>query len=154
MLFRSSKAGVYGMVGGQVVDVEQSGNIPSKEMLQFIFELKTAALLEASMMIGAILAGATEVEILRMEEIAKNIGLAFQIQDDILDITSTTECLGKPVHSDEKNNKTTYVSMYGMDASKRAVEDYSNHAVRLLEECEQKNQFLTTLIQELVGRSK
>lgn len=89
------------------------------DTIMYIHNLKTAALIEASMMAGAILAGANEVEILNVEKIAKNVGIAFQIQDDILDITSTTDVLGKPVHSDEKNNKTTYVSFCGIEQSKR-----------------------------------
>ena len=101
----SRKAGIYGMIGGQTVDVELSGGPVPKNKLDFIYRLKTGALIEASVMIGAVLAGAKEEEIGKMEEIAGKIGLAFQIQDDILDVTSTTEILGKPVHSDEKNEK-------------------------------------------------
>ena len=99
----AGKAGIYGMIGGQVVDVRSAGCKISGELLAFIYRLKTGALIEASVMIGAVLAGAKEEEIGKMEEIAGKIGLAFQIQDDILDVTSTTEILGKPVHSDEKN---------------------------------------------------
>ena len=94
------KAGIYGMIGGQVVDVRSAGCKISGELLAFIYRLKTGALIEASVMIGAVLAGAKEEEIGKMEEIAGKIGLAFQIQDDILDVTSTTEILGKPVHSE------------------------------------------------------
>ena len=103
----AEKTGIYGMIGGQVIDVKETGNAVSREVLDTIYELKTSALIEASMMIGAILGGASEEEVKIVERIAKNVGIAFQIQDDILDITSTTEVLGKPVHSDEKNEKTT-----------------------------------------------
>ena len=114
----AGKAGIYGMIGGQVVDVRSAGCKISGELLAFIYRLKTGALIEASVMIGAVLAGAKEEEIGKMEEIAGKIGLAFQIQDDILDVTSTTEILGKPVHSDEKNEKTTYVTWKGLEKAK------------------------------------
>ena len=110
----AKKAGVYGMVGGQVVDVEseKSDDCPiTREKLDFIYRLKTGALIESSMMIGAILAGASSDEVSRVEQIAAKLGLAFQIQDDVLDVTSTLEVLGKPVGSDEKNNKATYVAL-------------------------------------------
>ena len=114
----AKKAGVYGMVGGQVVDVEseKSDDCPiTREKLDFIYRLKTGALIESSMMIGAILAGASSDEVSRVEQIAAKLGLAFQIQDDVLDVTSTLEVLGKPVGSDEKNNKATYVTFEGLD---------------------------------------
>ena len=96
----AKKAGIYGMIGGQVVDVENVGNAIAKEVLDFIYELKTSALIESAMMIGAILAGAGEKDIKDVERIAKNVGIAFQIQDDFLDDTSTAEVLGKPIMSD------------------------------------------------------
>ena len=110
----AEKAGIYGMIGGQVVDVRESGHRISGDLLEFIYRLKTSALIESAVMTGAVLAGAADEEIRRMEEIAGKIGLAFQIQDDILDVTGTEEILGKPVHSDEKNEKTTYVSWKGL----------------------------------------
>ena len=112
----AKKAGVYGMVGGQVVDVESEKSDDcsiTREKLDFIYRLKTGALIESSMMIGAILAGASSDEVSRVEQIAAKLGLAFQIQDDVLDVTSTLEVLGKPVGSDEKNNKATYVTFEG-----------------------------------------
>lgn len=93
------------MIGGQVVDVKSSGKKIDGEKLEFIYRLKTGALIEASMMIGAVLAGADDESVQVVEEIAAKVGMAFQIQDDILDVISTTEVLGKPVHSDEKNEK-------------------------------------------------
>ena len=99
------------MLGGQSVDVENDGKPMSREMIDYIYENKTSALIEASAMTGAILGGAAEEETAIVEKAAKNIGLAFQIQDDILDVTSTEEELGKPIHSDEKNHKTTYVTL-------------------------------------------
>ncbi len=150
----AGKSGIYGMVGGQVVDVELTGKPVSEEQLRFIYQLKTGALLEAALMMGAALAGASEKEISRMEQIGKNVGMAFQIQDDILDLTSTTEELGKPVHSDERNDKTTYVTLYGMEQAIGSVEQYSGKALELLEGLKRENPFLNTLIEALVRRKK
>lgn len=113
----AEKTGIYGMIGGQVVDVELTGQPIPGEKLDFIYRLKTGALLEASMMIGALLGGADEEQLNIVEQIAAEIGLAFQIQDDILDVTSTAGKLGKPVLSDEKNHKTTYVTLEGVEAA-------------------------------------
>lgn len=150
----AKKAGIYGMIGGQVVDVAMTGKPLSKEQLDFIYELKTGALIEAAMMIGAILAGAPEEEVMRVEKIASDVGLAFQIQDDILDVTSTMEELGKPIHSDEKNEKTTYVTLRGLDAAKKEVERISEEAITLLADLKEANPFLEMLIRELIHRKK
>ena len=107
----AQKTGIYGMIGGQTVDVELTGKPVPAEKLDFIYRLKTGALLEASMMIGAVLAGASPEEIAKVESVASDVGLAFQIQDDILDVVSSANVLGKPVLSDEKNSKTTYVTL-------------------------------------------
>lgn len=150
----AEKAGIYGMIGGQVVDVLATGKPLSREELDFIYELKTGALIKASMMIGAVLAGASESDISKIEQIAADVGLAFQIQDDILDVTSTTEELGKPVKSDEKNEKTTYVTLRGLEQSEKDVARISEEAIRLLDEIEEKNSFLELLIRELIHRKK
>ena len=150
----AGKAGIYGMIGGQVVDVASAGEAVSKEVLDFIYELKTSALIESAMMIGAILAGAGEEEVKKVETIAKNVGIAFQIQDDILDVTSTAEVLGKPVLSDEKNEKTTYVTLVGVEKAKEYVEKISNEAIELLGDFEVKNPFLEELLKELIHREK
>ena len=142
------------MIGGQVVDVELTGKPIPQEKLDFIYRLKTGALLEASMMIGAVLAGADEEEIALTEQIASAVGLAFQIQDDILDVTSTAEQLGKPVLSDEKNNKTTYVTLVGIEQAHKDVQEISERAVQLLEKLPGKNPFLAGLIEMLVTREK
>ena len=126
----AQKAGVFGMVGGQVVDVEMNGQIPGMDMLQFIYQCKTSALLEISFMVGGILAGAEEEAIGQLEQIARNVGIAFQIQDDILDVTSTEDVLGKPIHSDEKNEKSTYVSFCGMEKAKEAVKEIGRASCR------------------------
>ena len=133
------KAGIYGMIGGQVIDVKLTGHAVIKEVLDTIYELKTAALIEASMMIGAILAGATEEEVKKVEKIAHYVGIAFQIQDDILDVTSTEEVLGKPIHSDEKNEKTTYVTLMGTTEAGKVVEELSEKAIGLLHQLSGEN---------------
>lgn len=148
------KAGIYGMIGGQVIDVKETGNAVGREVLDTIYELKTSALIEASMMIGAILGGASEEEVKSVERIAKNVGIAFQIQDDILDITSTTEVLGKPVHSDEKNEKTTYVTLYGVEMSAKIVEEKSKEAITLLRKLPGENTYLEELLLALIHRDK
>lgn len=150
----SEKAGVFGMVGGQVVDVEMTGKPLTEDQIEFIYRLKTGALLEAALMVGAVLAGATEGQVGQMEQIGTCIGMAFQIQDDILDLTSTTEELGKPVGSDEKNEKMTYVTIHGMERAKEKVEEYSGQALELLERLPGENPFLNTLIMELIHRKK
>ena len=142
------------MIGGQVVDVESVGQSLEKEVLDFIYELKTSALIECSMMVGAILAGADQNAVLVIEKIAKNVGLAFQIQDDILDVTSTVEVLGKPIHSDEKNEKTTYVTLVGLEKAKTYVESISMEAIDLLHSFEGKDSFLEELLRSLIDRKK
>lgn len=148
------KAGIYGMIGGQVVDVESSGEKVDKEVLDFIYDLKTGALIEAAMMIGATLADATEKEVEIVESAAKKVGLAFQIQDDILDVTSTKEVLGKPIHSDEKNDKTTYVTLDGFEKSKEQVEKLSTEAIALMKGLNRDNPYLMTLLEKLIYREK
>ena len=150
----SHKTGLYGMLGGQSVDVENDGKPMSREMIDYIYENKTSALIEGSMMAGAILGGASEEEVAVVEKAASCIGLAFQIQDDILDVTSTAEELGKPIHSDEKNHKTTYVTLMGIEKASQQVAELSEEAVKLLEGLNKKNEFLFTLVKELVGRRK
>lgn len=150
----AGKAGIYGMIGGQVVDVKESGHILTGDMLDFIYRLKTSALIESSMMIGAVLAGADTGDTEKMEKIARRIGLAFQIQDDILDVTSTTEVLGKPVHSDEKNEKTTYVTWKGLEESKEEVSRMTEEAVRELRTMQADGGFLEELLKSLVYREK
>ena len=140
----ANKTGIYGMLGGQSVDVENDGKPLTKEMLDYIYRNKTSALIEAAMMTGAILAGAEEKEVEIIGEAAGKIGLAFQIQDDILDVTSTEEELGKPVHSDEKNNKVTYVSLFGIQEASEQVKRLSEEAVSLIRGLYQKNEFLCT----------
>ncbi len=154
MRIMADKTGINGMLGGQSVDVENDGKPLEREMLDYIYKNKTSALIEASMMAGAVLAGASEEELEVVEQAAENIGLAFQIQDDILDVTSTQEELGKPIHSDEKNNKVTYVSLMGAPAAAGKVKELSEHAVELLNSLDRKNEFLDLLVESLVSRRK
>lgn len=150
----SRKAGIYGMIGGQTVDVESEGQPLSREKLDFIYRLKTSALIEAAMMTGAVLAGASEEETAVIEKTACDVGLAFQIQDDILDVTSTLETLGKPIHSDDKNNKTTYVTLEGLEKAKKDVEEISERALATLASLNRRNEFLEELIRMLITREK
>ncbi len=148
------KAGIYGMLGGQVVDVKETGHAIGKEVLDFIYALKTGALLESAMMIGAVLAGAGEEELRVTERAAGKVGLAFQVQDDILDVTSTAEVLGKPIHSDEKNEKTTYVTLLGIREAEKVVERESAEAIELIRSLSGENPYLEWLIGELIHRKK
>lgn len=150
----AQKTGIYGMIGGQVVDVELTGKPIPQEKLDFIYRLKTGALLEASMMIGAVLAGADEEEIALTEQIASAVGLAFQIQDDILDVTGDQEVLGKEAGSDEKNQKTTYVTLEGLEKAKKDVEALSVQAIEDLNKLPGNNEFLENLIRILIKRQK
>lgn len=150
----AKKAGIYGMIGGQVVDVKCTGQSISGDTLDFIYRLKTGALIEGSMMIGAILAGASKEEIKSVETIAQKVGLAFQIQDDILDVTSDMETLGKPIGSDEKNHKTTYVTIRGLEQAQKDVEEISQRALDGLASLKEKNGYLDELVAYLIHRKK
>ncbi len=151
----AEKAGVYGMIGGQTADIESE---QSEEMgmdtLMFIHEKKTAALIQASMMIGAILAGASQHEIEEIEKCAYNIGIAFQIEDDILDVIGNSEELGKPVGSDEENHKLTYVSLRGLEQAKEDAEKLTGEAVGILRNVGGEGSFLEQLILSLLSRRK
>ncbi|MCI7533213.1 MAG: polyprenyl synthetase family protein [Lachnobacterium sp.] len=150
----SRKAGIYGMIGGQVVDVEseKKGQKVDQNCLDFIYRLKTGALIEASLMIGAILAGASDEEVTFMEQAGTKLGLAFQIQDDILDVTSSLEVLGKPIGSDERNEKATYVAFEGLEKAKTEVERLSKEAVQILDGLKKDHTFLKELFLYLIHR--
>lgn len=155
-LVLGKKSGVYGMVGGQVADIEaeETDRRPTMDELLFIHENKTAALIQSALMIGAILAGADECDVAKMEKIGYNVGIAFQIQDDILDVTGTMEELGKPIGSDEKNHKTTYVTLTTLDEARRQVALLSQEALALLGEIPGEHAFLDALIESLINRTK
>lgn len=156
MRILACKAGIDGMIGGQCADLEaeELGADVTEDMLLYIHEHKTAALIQAAMMIGAVLAGASRQEAEALEQCAYNIGIAFQIQDDILDVTSSLEVLGKQVGSDERNHKLTYVAMHGLEESKRQVERMSEEAVKILASFPRRNPFLEELVRQLTSREK
>lgn len=148
------KAGVYGMVGGQVVDVEENGRFVDEDTLLFVYETKTSALLEAAFMIGGILAGASREQIDSLERAGKYLGIAFQIQDDILDMVGDEEKIGKPVHSDERNEKSTYSAIYGIEISRQKVKEYTDEAIACLDGFKGDREFLTGLMLWLIDREK
>lgn len=152
MQILARKPGIYGMIGGQTVDVEAENQSISFETLMYIHNNKTAALIECAMMIGAVLAGASQEEVTIIEAIANKVGLAFQIEDDILDVTSTSEELGKPAGSDERNGKNTYVLFRGLEQSKKDAEKYTKEALELFDGLKHDNEFLRELLLYLVGR--
>ena len=156
----ADKTGIYGMLGGQSVDVENEKNdiltLPQSQ-LDYIYRNKTSALLEAPLMMGAVLAGAGEAELTCMEQVGTKVGLAFQIRDDILDVESSQEELGKPVFSDEKNHKTTYVTLLGVEGASGRVGELTAEAIQLLEALPGKTEektFLKQLFLYLVERKK
>lgn len=148
------KPGIYGMVGGQTADVELTGKALTNDELEYIYENKTGALIEASMMIGAIMGGAADAEVAKIERLAGLVGKAFQIQDDILDIEGNEAELGKPLHSDEENGKVTYVTLHGLLQAKEDAKILSEEAVAILDAFPQQNTFLHELILSLVNRRK
>ena len=152
----SNKAGIYGMVGGQVFDVE-SENLSKQNSLEeilFIHKLKTSALLQIAFMCGGGLAGASSKDIELLSIIGENVGIAFQIKDDILDVIGSEELLGKPVGSDERNNKITYVNLVGLEQAEKDVESYSKLAIDSFDMLSEKNEFMRDLIISLVSREK
>ena len=152
----AGKAGIYGMIGGQTADIEAENcdTTVTEERLLFIHEHKTAALIQAAMVIGAILAGAGEEVLGRLEKCAYDVGVAFQIQDDILDVIGDSSTLGKPIGSDALNGKQTYVTLKGLERAGKDVEKLSGEAVGLLESMGTDNAFLKQLILELIHRQK
>lgn len=153
----AKKAGAYGMIGGQVVDIESEGMTleqMSIDRIEYIHLLKTAALLESSLMIGTILGGGTKEDVSIMEQIGRKVGIAFQIQDDVLDVTSSMEVLGKPIGSDEKNHKVTYVTLVGLEKAQAEVERLSNEALALMEQLPVQSDFLRETVLYLIHREK
>ncbi|MCI8363840.1 MAG: polyprenyl synthetase family protein [Eubacterium sp.] len=148
------KAGMYGMVGGQVVDVEENGKFVDEATLLFVYETKTSALLEAAFMIGGILAGASQEQVQSLELSAKKLGIAFQIQDDILDVVGDEEKLGKPVHSDERNEKSTFAAIYGIERSSEKVKEYTSEALEILAAFSGDKVFLEECMGWLTKRDK
>ncbi|MDD7350085.1 MAG: polyprenyl synthetase family protein [Clostridiales bacterium] len=150
----AGKAGIYGMVGGQVVDVEKDGDFVDEDMLMYVYVNKTSALLESCFMIGGILAGCSREQVEILEKSARNLGVAFQIQDDILDVVGDAKTLGKPVGSDARNEKTTYVSMYGLEEARKKVSEYTEESIVLLQNFDGEKTFLIELMTWMIQRDK
>ncbi len=148
----AKSSGWDGMIGGQVVDLKSEGKKVSLEELRYIHSLKTGALIEASCEMGAILAGADEDTVLRVKRYAQNLGIAFQVQDDILDVVADEKELGKPVGSDAKNEKSTYVTICGMDKAKEYSKEYTNLSLKELEAFGERGGFLKDLTEYLLER--
>ncbi len=150
------KAGIYGMIGGQTADVEndKTEGILTEDKLLFIHKLKTGALIQSAMMVGAALAGADENALSTLEQCGECVGVAFQIKDDILDVVGTAEELGKPIGSDAQNNKQTYVTINGLEKSQKDVESISARALELLDSLPGDKEFLRALIESLICRTK
>lgn len=149
-------AGIYGMVGGQCADLEAEkapDRIDEKALL-YIDHNKTACLIDSGLEIGAILAGAPERDIRKLGQIADNLGIAFQIQDDILDVEGSSEELGKMTGQDAKDGKVTYITMYGLDKAKEDNRKLSEEAVSVFDSLTADNRFLRELILYLINRRK
>ncbi len=149
----SQNSGVCGMIGGQVIDLKYEKENPNLNQILSVHKLKTGALISAACLMGCIAGGATEKQMAAASKFAYTLGIAFQIKDDILDVTGDSTLLGKPVGSDAENNKTTYVTLEGLDKAQRDVQQLTDSAIVLLENFE-NNEFLVTLAQKLVNRNK
>lgn len=133
MMILATKPGIYGMIGGQTLDVIMSGKEVDEKQLEYIYVNKTSALIECAMMIGAVLGGADDKSVQDICMVARDVGMAFQVQDDILDIVGDEAKLGKPVLSDEKNDKYTYATIHGLKKAREYVADTSKHACNILD---------------------
>lgn len=149
----AQKAGIYGMVGGQVMDLDFEKNGANGEELTAMYIKKTSCLLEAAAMCGAVLAGADEETVKKAEEYAENLGLAFQITDDILDCTADEKTLGKPIGSDKKNGKTTFVSLLGLDGAKQKAALLTKKAEDILNGFSGDTSYLNELTEYLLNRN-
>lgn len=160
MYIIASRAGYSGMIGGQVLDVCDNDNIKNgdastlKERILKTYELKTSDLFRAALCAGAVLGGASDEDIKKLDTFGYHLGIAFQIKDDILDKTSTLEQLGKDINSDEKNGKTTFVSLCGIKNSSEIVANELNAALSLLEELPGDASFFKELVDYLKSREK
>lgn len=149
----AQKAGIYGMVGGQVMDLDFEKNGANGEELTAMYIKKTSCLLEAAAMCGAVLAGADEETVKKAEEYAENLGLAFQIIDDILDCTADEKTLGKPIGSDKKNGKTTFVTLLGLDGAKQKAALLTKKAEDILNGFSGDTSYLNELTEYLLNRN-
>ena len=149
----SESAGTEGMIGGQVVDMESENHDITADELKYLHSLKTGAIIRSSCKIGALMGGASEREIAAADNFALNLGIAFQIRDDILDVIGSEKELGKPIGSDAEQNKNTYVKLFGIDESEKLVEKYSKEAKNSLEVFSDKADFLIQLTDYLICRN-
>lgn len=149
-----SASGTEGMIGGQVIDLENEGKKTSAETLETLHLLKTGALICAAAKIGALCADVPNSDIIRVCEFAKNLGIAFQIKDDILDVEGNVEELGKPIGSDQDNEKSTFVTLYGIETAKKMLKDYTDKATDLIKVYKEKSEFLENFALYLLERSK
>ena len=145
-------AGAEGMIGGQVVDIINEGKKISEEELRYMHMKNTGALIKVSIVAGAILGNASEEEIELLEKFGENLGLAFQIKDDILDVIGNTEKLGKKVLSDEENDKTNFISMHGLDYCIKECERLTNESINILDSLSVNTEALKILTKELLDR--
>lgn len=148
----ADSSGTEGMIGGQVVDIESENKKISLDELRYIHLLKTGAIIRSACVIGAVMSGADEEKINAVDEFAKNLGIAFQIRDDLLDVISTEEELGKPIGSDAKSDKCTYVTLIGREKSEQLVDEYSKKAIDALEIFKEKADFLKKLAEYMSVR--
>lgn len=149
----ASASGIDGMVGGQVIDLQSENRTISMEELEALQDGKTAALIRAACVMGCVLAGADEATCLAADRFGREVGLCFQIVDDILDVVSDEQTLGKPVHSDEENTKNTYVSLMGLDAARALAQERTAKALEALERFGDAGQGLRHLAQALLNRN-
>ena len=145
-------AGPFGMVGGQAIDLDSEGQQPTPEIMTLMHRLKTGALFRASLRAGALLAGGSAEAVQKLTEYAEQFGLAFQITDDILDVTGTEAVLGKPIGSDEKNHKATYVSMYSLSEAQTMAKEAVARSIGALEEFGDQAWVLRSLAEYLLTR--
>lgn len=150
----AKSSGTEGMIGGQIVDMESEDREIDVERLRYIHLLKTGAIIRSSCVIGAVMAGADEKEIEAVDVYGSNLGTAFQIRDDILDVTGNEESLGKPIGSDEKSGKNTYVKLLGLEKSEELVREYSKKSIDALAIFGDKADFLIRLTNYLVNRNE
>lgn len=149
----ASSSGTEGMIGGQTVDIQSEGKKISTDELIYLHTLKTGAIIRSSGVIGAIMAGASKEQIKAIDEFCKNLGIAFQVQDDLLDVTGNEKELGKPIGSDTDSEKTTFVSLFGIEGTKKAVCDYTNKAISSLDIFGEKANILIELANYLINRN-
>ena len=150
----SLSSGSEGMIGGQIIDLQSEGKQITIDELRNLHILKTGAIIRSACTIGALMGGADDEHIRAADEFAVNLGTAFQIRDDILDVIGNEEELGKPIGSDEEQNKNTYVSILGIEKSEKLVEEYSEKAEKALEIFGDKADFLKQLTDYLINRTK